>query len=175
MMSSTSPGYAAGSYYSHLGGSSELLCLPQEPEWGHFKPGFQGESYVYGSEYQTGHNYGADDVFANDNIEGDNLHDHNVPCAVCLTPGRPLVKKLPAKVNCPEGWQKEYTGYLMAGHHSHKTQVQAVCLDEAPEAAESGLADENGALLYNMEAHCGSLPCPNYVNGRELACVVCSL
>ncbi len=29
-------------------------------------------------------------------------------------------------------------------------------------------------LFYNVEAVCGSLPCPNYVNGWEITCVVCT-
>lgn len=167
-------GYAAGSHFSHTGGSSELLCLPEDPEWGRFVNGFQGESYVYGTEWETRHKYGTNHVFLMSNAGTDDLHNRNVPCAVCFTEGRSTVKKFPAKLHCPNDWRHEYRGYLMAGHHTHKTHIQAVCLDEAPETVPSGSANEDGSLLYNMEAHCGSLPCPNYVNGRELSCVVCS-
>ena len=36
--------------------------------------------------------------------------------------------------------------------------------------------DQNGRLLYAVEASChaNSLPCPPYVQGREIACVVCT-
>ena len=50
-----------------------------------------------------------------------------------------------------------------------------VCLDDDPETIQGGAADKNGALFYLTEARCGSLPCPNYIDGRELTCVVCSL
>ena len=50
-----------------------------------------------------------------------------------------------------------------------------VCLDDDPETIQGGAADLNGALFYLTEARCGPLPCPNYVDGRELTCVVCSL
>lgn len=167
-------GYAASSHYTHTGGSSELICLPERPQWGRYVDGFQGQSYIYGTEYETGWRYGTNDVFLKNNIHGQSLNNHNVPCAVCYTDGRSTAMRFPAMLQCPDGWSEEYHGYLMAGYHSHKGKMQPVCLDEAPEAAESGQADENGAVFYNVEAHCGSLPCPNYINGRELTCVVCS-
>ena len=44
------------------------------------------------------------------------------------------------------------------------------CMDADPEVIQGGAA----ALFYPVEARCGSLPCPNYVNNREVTCVVCS-
>ena len=37
-----------------------------------------------------------------------------------------------------------------------------------------GQDNKNGALFYPVEAVCGSLPCPRYVNGWELTCAVCT-
>ena len=49
-----------------------------------------------------------------------------------------------------------------------------ICVDEAPEGWLGSYADNNGAVMYTVEGICGSLPCPPYVNGWELTCVVCS-
>ena len=48
------------------------------------------------------------------------------------------------------------------------------CMDADPEVIQGGAAGLNGATFYAVEAKCGSLPCPNYVNNREVTCVVCS-
>ncbi|XP_035657362.1 collagen alpha-2(IX) chain-like [Branchiostoma floridae] len=64
--------------------------------------------------------------------------------------------------------------YLMAGYHGHSSRTEFVCMDGEAEALPGGEGDENGALFYPVESRCGSLPCPPYVEGRELTCVVCT-
>ena len=81
---------------------------------------------------------------------------------------------IPARTTCPEGWDKEYGGYVMAEAHNHKGRTTYVCVDGDPEVRAGGGANHDGALFYNAEAACGALPCPPYVHGRELTCVVCS-
>ena len=49
-----------------------------------------------------------------------------------------------------------------------------VCIDHAPEGDKAGYEDDGGATLYPVAARCGSLPCPGYINGKRLTCVVCS-
>ncbi|KAI0239762.1 hypothetical protein LSAT2_009484, partial [Lamellibrachia satsuma] len=102
------------------------------------------------------------------------LMDNNVPCAVCLVTNRPTKLMIPARLSCPDGWTKEYSGYLMAEAYSHKGRTTYVCVDNAPEVIEGGGSNQNGALFYNTEAVCGSLPCPNYKDGGEITCVVCT-
>ena len=67
-----------------------------------------------------------------------------------------------------------YSGYLVAGAASHSSASEFVCLDVDAEMIPHGTENHNGKLLYLSEAHCGSLTCPPYVEGRELTCVVCS-
>ena len=43
-------GYAAGDYYQHAGGPSELLCLPKDPIWGNY------DDDVFGSHMSTERN-----------------------------------------------------------------------------------------------------------------------
>ncbi|CAH1794937.1 unnamed protein product [Owenia fusiformis] len=100
------------------------------------------------------------------------LTDHDVPCVVCQIP-RNLVM-IPALHTCPNGWNKEYKGYLVAEHHAHANNKAFECMDEEPETIDGGHENKNGALFLPVQAVCGSLPCPKYVNGRELTCIVCS-
>jgi len=83
---------------------------------------------------------------------------------------------IPAKTQCPDGWNTEYAGYLaadftgIAGTHRRSSYL---CWDEAPEVAVGGIS-QGQALMYPVEVHCGTLPCSVYISGRELTCVVCS-
>ena len=164
-------GIAGGTHYSHSGGGANYLCLPRDPEWeDKDTAGFRNPSgsYLYGAEYQVySTNY-----FSTEHVQS--LHDNNVPCAVCLLTSRKTKLMIPAKLTCPNGWTKEYSGYLMAERLSHASSKTYVCVDNAPEAREGGRADEDGALFYNVEARCGSLPCPKYKAGWDITCVVCS-
>ncbi|XP_013421648.1 uncharacterized protein LOC106181730 [Lingula anatina] len=124
--------------------------------------------------------YGAElEIQANDPFNKVNtgrirtLQDETPVCAVCRSINRSSQVMIPARRECPESWTQEYNGYLMSSHHGHK-RSQFVCIDGAPEVNEGGTGNQNGALLYVVEAKCGSLPCPSYVDGRELTCVVCS-
>ena len=160
-------GYTAGSFNTHSGGGSNYLCLHSQPEWGRYQDGFQSEGYIYGTEYQ---------IYTNNPFSKSRqaLHDHDAPCAACYTPKSATIM-IPARTTCPDGWGKEYGGYVMAEANQHRGRTTYVCVDGDPEVRPGGGANADGALLYNTEARCGySLPCPPFVNGRELACVVCS-
>ena len=103
-----------------------------------------------------------------------NLLNNNVPCAVCHVTERHVKVMIPARKQCPAGWTREYGGYLTTSHHQHQ-RTTFECMDEAPEVIEGVGRDENGALFYTVEGDCGySLPCPNYVEGWALTCVVCT-
>ena len=102
------------------------------------------------------------------------LHDHDVPCAVCEVP-RSTSMMVPAKRTCPQGWTLEYEGLLMAGHWEHPGQSEYICVSLGMESVPGGSVDTGGGLLYVVEVDCGfALPCPPYVEGYELSCVVCS-
>ena len=81
---------------------------------------------------------------------------------------------IPAKRSCPIGWTKEYEGLLMTQHHTQHASTY-ICVDKTMEILPGGYENRDGGLLYVVEAVCGSLPCPPYINGFELACVVCTL
>ncbi|XP_062504058.1 short-chain collagen C4-like [Corticium candelabrum] len=158
-------GIAAGSEHSHYGGGVNTQCLPLDPVWGYYKDGLQGASYIYGSEYELAQGI---QPFINKG-----LHDYEVPCAVCYDANKNTQFMLAAKNICPTGWSRAYYGYLMAEHYGHRGRNMYVCFDHNAESTGSK-SSHNGNLFYPVEAVCGSLPCPPYVNGRELTCAVCT-
>ena len=155
-------GYAGGSHYLHPGGGSNYLCLPKDPDLVDIKGGHR--SLVYGAEYELG---------ATDSSLK-NLHNEEVPCAVCYTPNTNVVM-VPAKSSCHDGWVLEYSGFLMSGHYGHPGRTTHVCVDGEAEPLHDSFGDQNGALFYFVETKCGSLPCGPYMENYELTCAVCSL
>eukprot|EP00058_Branchiostoma_floridae_P013320 XP_002598808.1 hypothetical protein BRAFLDRAFT_74515 [Branchiostoma floridae] len=158
-------GIAGEILFSHSGGGANYVCLPKDPEWGVFTDGNQGGAYMYGAEYEVSH--------GNSPFQGASIHDHDVPCAVCHVVSRGSKLMIPARLSCPSGWTREYKGYLMTEAYTHY-RSEFVCMDGEPETRPGGQGNTEGALFYLVEANCGSLPCPNYVQGRELTCVVCT-
>ncbi|XP_066279741.1 uncharacterized protein [Branchiostoma lanceolatum] len=159
-------GVAGGTDHNQPGGGTNYQCLPTDPQWGRYQDGVQAaKAYMYGAEYQLDTNY----PFGSRSI-----HDDDVPCAVCYVPTRGSKLMIPARNTCPTDWTQEYAGYFMAEYYNHPGAKEFVCVDEQPETVPGGHANHNGALFYPVEARCGSLPCPNYVEGRELTCVVCT-
>ncbi|XP_062572292.1 short-chain collagen C4-like [Saccostrea cucullata] len=158
-------GFVGGSHYTHSGAAVEPLCLPRNPEWGLYKDGNDGhKAYLYGAEYET-------ETFTS---HFTSLHDHDVPCAVCLVQNRSIVQMFPARKTCHKGWKLEYQGYLMAGYYRHAAGKTYTCVDKNPDTLPGGHSNQNGYILYFVESRCGSLKCPPYVEGREIVCAVCS-
>ena len=90
-------GRAAGTFYTTQGGTSDYLCLPDTPEHSTYRPGVQGYSPIYGAEYQTDHS----------TLPIPGVHQHNVPCTVCLTSRKEVVLTIPARISCPSSWTLE--------------------------------------------------------------------
>ena len=159
-------GKAGGSWYNHIGGGANYLCMPNDPDYLQYSPGVQRLSYVYGAEYWT---------------TGGPLrvvHDHNVPCAVCYASTRVAVTMIPAKTWCPSTWTLEYSGYLMSAHVGSSSNPQYrttfECVDKNPDSIPGSASNVNGALFYHVEATCTGMPCPPYDPQKELACAVCT-
>ena len=160
-------GYAAGSHFTHTGAAANYLCLPTEPLWGEYDDSKHTTAYVYGAEYEIFRSY-------SNKFFSKNLGNNDAPCALCMST-RTSVLMIPGRNACYDGWSVEYTGYLVAGYHTDAAASEYVCLDGDPEVIAGRQSDQNGKLFYPTESVCGSLPCPPYVVGRELTCVVCTL
>ncbi len=157
-------GMLAGSLYSQVGGGSNHLCLPSNPEFLDVNDGVQlNRGYIYGAEYQT------------TGTAFDSLTNENLPCAVCSTE-REQKLMIPGKVSCPSSWTEEYYGYLMTSLSTHNRN-SFECVDVDAQGIPGLEGNANGALLFFTEARqCeGTVDClPQYPEGNELACVVCT-
>ena len=47
-------GRAAGSYYSQKGGTSDHLCLPEQPQYGAYGPGVHARAPIHGLSITLG-------------------------------------------------------------------------------------------------------------------------
>ncbi|XP_053402233.1 uncharacterized protein LOC123550066 isoform X2 [Mercenaria mercenaria] len=156
-------GYIGGKVYSDKGSGSNSICLSSDPSWHNYTDGIdEWRSRIYGTETDT------------PNIFPYPIHNQDMPCAVCRTL-KSAVFMIPGRTTCYSGLKQEYTGYLMSAYHNHHGPHNYICLDNHPEFIPKGSSDDNEHILYPVESVCGSLPCPPYINGRELACVVCSV
>ncbi len=131
-------GRAAGTHYTHKGGSAEKTCLPNNPDYLSSANGVQGYSSLRGTEYESypptplGH-----------------LTHHNVPCAVCYVPTRVAMIMIPAKTQCPTSWTVEYAGYLMTAHYLHHRSTFS-CVDKMLRAFPA-------ELVANMMEPCSTM------------------
>ncbi|XP_060556842.1 uncharacterized protein LOC132717398 [Ruditapes philippinarum] len=157
-------GYTAGKHYNDKGSASNNICLLSDPTWLHYVDGNQSyRAIVYGTET---------DIPTNPFFKYD-IDQQDMPCAVCRS-DRSTTLMIPARKNCYPGWTLEYYGYLVSAAATHYYGYENVCLDGEPDFLDHGAKSDDEHVFHLVEGHCGSLPCPPYVDGREFACVVCS-
>ena len=149
-------GVVGGKYYTNKGSGTNRLCLTKTPQFDDAVSVSGSYGFIYGTEYED--------------IPGH--HDHNVPCSVCLVQQSTTIM-VPGTLSCPPGWVTQYKGHLFSAYYNHFA-TEYVCIDGAPENDESGAANTDGHLIYHVIAQCGALPCPPYVQGKVVTCVVCS-
>jgi len=155
-------GMGSGSQFGQAGGTSQHLCLPNNPDY----RGVQTDhsSLLTVMEYNS-----VKSIF------GPRLHHHNVPCAVCFAQ-RTSTVMIPGKLTCPAGWLIEYKGYLMSSRDNHH-RAGAICIDERSESQNGKDDYERGSSLYTIKTVCsgdGRMECPPYRDNDILTCVVCS-
>ena len=154
-------GFAGGGHFNNYGSVGNYLCLPPDPIWGKSFPN-QGYAYLYGSEYDaTGPLLGLTDP-------------DDVPCAVCRSQSSVTTMMLPGRNQCYVGWKTQYNGYLAASHDGQRATKNYICLDQSAEALQAGSHNDDGAVLYLVQAKCGSLACPPYKDNAHITCVVCT-
>ena len=149
----------AGHYYSDNSGGAEFLCLPHDVQWAQHGNSFTSDGHLYGTEIEM--------------HTGTGQNNQDAPCCLCKT-NRSTSVMIPARTTCFPGWTLEYTGYLAAGQRT-SSLTNYVCLDAHPEPIDGGGKSNDESVIHNVQAQCGSLPCPPYADSRQLACVVCSI
>ena len=158
----------AGGYFAQSGGGGDYQCLPHDVQWNYnVTQSGSGYAQLFGTEYET-----------DSHTLGSGIHQHDAPCCVCRTQHSTSLM-IPGRTSCFSGWTLEYAGYLAANwigtwHGAKSSPTNFVCIDGHPEVLNRGATNDNQAVVHNVVAKCGSLPCPPYVDGLELACVVCS-
>ena len=132
----------AGAKFDHKGGGANELCLPFVPQY--LQDTGTSEAFIYGSEY----------ILANKGIRRADVRDRNIPCAVCRVQFRTTAIMVPAPNICPPGWTREFYGYLMAAHYTHRKNNH-VCVDQHLEPLPGHARHYGGNLLYVVSAPCG--------------------
>ena len=135
-------GRAGGTFWNIQGGGAEKLCLPDQPEYlpNTANQSIQYYSYVHGAEYEY-------------RAPNSNIFQHNVPCAVCSASARSSTLMIPAKIQCPPTWTREYYGYLSSERENHYRSSFS-CVDVNPEVIENSSSNGNGALFYYVLSAC---------------------
>lgn len=119
-------------------------------------------------QYYNESNYGNETVTYGNLVKYNTfLHKNNmlrnktVACALCQINGRETIKILPAMYDCPEGWTKQYQGYLMTG---------GLCVHTDMKEQEMILISKYLYLQHEI-----MWDIPNYNSDKVLSCVVCSI
>lgn len=153
-------GRVGGTYSGHSGGGANFLCMPLNPQYStRYTTGVQGYSYIYGAEYERP-------------IRG--TRNDDATCAVCYVSTRETLLMIPARTSCPSSWTREYYGYLMSANREDSGRTAYICVDDVPESVSGSQGHTDASHLYHVEATCNSMPCPPYVNYKELTCTVCT-
>ena len=161
-------GLTAGSFYNNGGGANYICTVNGDDVEYHPEAttANDNEAILFATEYQAGSGQALSA-----------LNQQNAPCAVCEVTTRSKQIMIPGRYTCPDTWTVEYSGWLMTSQadNDHERSV-FICVDKTPEIVAGRAANNNGAVLYHVEASCGTgqLPCPNYDAAKELACVVCT-
>ena len=142
-------GVAVGGYYNHRS-PSDMMCLP--PNTMHYASNVGGSATVHEVEYRVGGSI-------------NHVNCRNVPCALCEATGRGDKIMIPSHYVCPDGWHKEYSGYIMAGADSHEGGSMYHCIDQNLEVVKGSGSCDNLKLLYTAVRS---------TNGIALSCVVCT-
>ena len=158
-------GRAGATRYDHKGGAANYLCMSDNPDHSLFQVGVQTErNYIAGVEY-----------YYDSLLPLSSSNNHNAPCALCYMPNRCVSVMIPAKTVCPANWTLEYVGYLMSNYYDYDGRTEYVCVDANPESVLGlNLGSDPRAYFTLVEPYCNGFPCPPYVVGRELTCVVCT-
>ena len=148
-------GVAVGGRYNYKGAASNMMCLP--PTYMRYSNNQGGEIPVDAVEYRV---YGAIN----------HALFRNMPCSLCEATGRGDKIMIPSHYVCPDGWHKEYNGYIMAGHYNQEGGSMYECIDEHLEQVTGTGSGEASHFLYTVYATGTRVPSDGYA----LSCVVCT-
>ena len=94
----------------------------------------------------------------------------NIPCTLCEATGQGDKIMIPSHYMCPDGWHKEYNGYIMAGHHTHNGGSMYYCIDENMEQVKGSGNCEDAHEIYTVGVNRLHVP----TTSNALSCIVCT-
>lgn len=147
--------------------------MPEKPTYSKFDAMENEDSraYIYGVEYELGDS----NIFDTSGKSGTYF---DAVCSVCKIEQKSSTIMVPATTVCPDGWRREYHGYIMAQKRYLK-RTEYICVDHKPDLDIATKNWGKGAFLHFVETRCGVLPCRtskgnHYQEFLELSCAVCS-
>ncbi|WAQ93555.1 hypothetical protein MAR_006026 [Mya arenaria] len=172
----SSTGYMAGLYFvpptttqnQEAGRGGNYLCLPYNPSWNYYSDKENGNLKLTGVEY--GMYAHLSDI---SNFFGSNIRGQQAPCSVCRSLRSQVM--IPGRSGCYDGWTMEYSGYLVYAQPDYNEGTEFVCLDLRPEHAGGSTNYEAKNRIFLVEANSEFGLDDSYPNGREIACVICSI
>ena len=170
-------GYMAGSYHTVNGNGANFVCAHEDPKFVRPAAGWQaGTGRLYGVELELWEEPLQSGLFLKDNVNGGNLYDQDLMCAVCYVADASTHIMITGRPDCGEsGFDLQYKGFLASNNHGgNQIRGEYVCLDEAPEGRPGGSGNNNDGVIHPVQVGCGSIPCAPYVDGFELTCAVCT-
>jgi len=169
-------GFAANGRMNQTGSGLDLQCLHSQPEYlDRYTPSIW-VAQIFGVEYAWWCTATANaGPFSSVNAGNKCMNSEFMPCVACTVHPRSQQIMIPARINCPTGWFREYWGYLVTQRNVTWYKGTHTCLDEAPEiVVREGRINLSGGVVYPVETVCLGLECPPYVEGAYITCVVCS-
>ena len=149
-------GTAVGGHVGHKGAPSNMLCLPPNPM--RYSTNQRGDVVAYVVEYQTSGPI-------------NHVDSGNMPCSLCEATGRGDKIMIPSHYVCPDGWHKEYNGYIMAGSTGQAASSMYYCIDENLEQIKGTGGDDAGYELFTVYVSGSHIPRDGTYS---LSCVVCT-
>ena len=113
-------GLAVGTHYTQRGGGANYICVANGAAAEYHPEATttnSNQAILHATEYQISSGQPLGD-----------LHDHNVPCAVCEVSSRSKHIMIPGRYTCPDTWTVEYSGWLMAEHYTHYRSMYRLVL-----------------------------------------------
>lgn len=169
-------GVATASEIQSNGGSSDFVCSKVDVE--EVKPEDYFENYKTNRKNDVSYLH-LTPIWYNGIMDRyKSMRGKNLACSHCRSISRTaLVTKMATSV-CPDGWVKEYDGYLMAASKDAKGEF--VCVDKdmrEPNGQVTFGESKDGSTqeLKEVTVLCGSLPCEIYVEMKPIECVVCTV
>ena len=112
---------------------------------------------------------------------------HPIPCSVCEVHDVSTLLTIPGTNQCPQGWDKEYSGFIMAqsskvGFAENFEESEYICMDNAFETYSGAVplqsnTEDTVTYMSKVKVDCGKgIPCSisQYSSSLSITCAVCS-